>query len=49
MVIRVKISELESKAKYIESLSIQLKIKEDEINSIYYTLDPKVKSRNGTV
>lgn len=47
MVIRVNISELESKAKYAESLSIQLKIKEDEINSIYYSLDPKVKSRNG--
>ena len=47
MVIRVNISELESKAKYAESLYIQLKIKADEINNLYYTLDPKVKSRNG--
>jgi len=47
MVIRVNISELESKAKYADSLAKELKVKAEEINTIYYNLDSKVKSRNG--
>lgn len=47
MVIRVNISELESKAKYADSLAKELKVKAEEINNIYYNLDSKVKSRNG--
>ena len=46
MVIRVNISELESKAKYADSLAKELKVKAEEINNIYYNLDSKVKSRN---
>ncbi|SHJ88849.1 hypothetical protein SAMN05444401_0008 [Clostridium amylolyticum] len=47
MVIRVNISELESKAKYADSLAKELKLKAEEINNIYYNLGGKVKSRNG--
>lgn len=47
MVIRVNISDLESKAKYADSLAKELKLKAEEINNIYYNLGGKVKSRNG--
>jgi len=47
MVIKVNITELESKAKYASSLAKQLKWKADEINDLYYSLDSEVKNRNG--
>ncbi|SHJ41911.1 Protein of unknown function [Clostridium amylolyticum] len=47
MVIKVNITELESKAKYASSLAKQLKWKADEINDLYYSVDSEVKNRNG--
>jgi peptidoglycan hydrolase-like protein with peptidoglycan-binding domain len=47
MSIKVNTYQLQNKSAYAASIASQLREKVNEVNSIYYSLDPKVKSRQG--
>ncbi|MDF2533429.1 MAG: hypothetical protein K0Q65_3010, partial [Clostridia bacterium] len=47
MSIKVNTYQLQSKSTYASSMALQLREKVDQVNNIYYSLDSKVKSRQG--
>jgi hypothetical protein len=47
MSIKVNTYQLQSKSQYAASIALQLREKVNEVNSIYYSLDPEIKNRQG--
>lgn len=45
MVIKVNISELQSKSSYSKSIASRLREEASKLNSLYYNVDPKVRNR----